>query len=433
MLAQAMGVGDEVLSSDEAFWREQEGRRRDLGQPCCTQATMCWALSDLAGDLAVVVHGEGDCLNSFFHHLGGNTASFYSTRLSDDQLIRGETSEPLAHLLELLVCERRPEAVVVLGTCPVEMIGDPFEAVVKEASERMSTPMVALRTHGLSLTSQAQCYDWLYETLAGLPQLEEPLTASCNVVGLPSARGYPELEALVAGLSMRVNGVYPNGTSLAAWRAISHAETTFVVDREMFPRLLGRLEGWGQRLISVPMPVGVAQTTAFYQAVADAYEGARRVAPELDALRAAVLPAQQQTAGRARGRRLAICLRMVKSHRSDRIAFDGLGELPFYEELGFDCALFVQGPPEAAARDQFRQRLEELGYAGVPFEIFPGPWQLGERLEQGGFDVAVMSDAARNVVERVGLEMIPVGALRPFFSGMASNLALVDRVLEGLK
>jgi hypothetical protein len=428
-----MGVGGEQhFFDDEAFWREQEGRKQDLGQPCCTQAAICWGLADLEGDLAVVVHGEGDCLNSFFHYLGRSTASFYSTRLSDEQLISGGTAAPLRHLLELLARERRPEAVLVLGTCPVEMIGDSFEAVVEEVSRRSGVPMVALHTHGLSLTSQAQCQDWLYETLAaGLPQLEEPPTASCNFLGLPCALRHAELEGVVGELGMTVHGYYPNGTSLRAWRTISHAETTFVVDREMFPRVLSRLDGWGQRLVFVPMPVGLGRTAAFYRAVAEAYDGTRRIEPTLVSLRAKLEASHQETAARARGRRLAICLRTLKSHRSDRIAFAGLGELPFYEELGFDCHLFVQGPPEAAAREQFRERLEMLGHGGVSFEIFPGPRELGVRLAEERFEVAVMSDAVRNVVERVGLAMIPTGALRPFYAGMGGNLELVDRVLEG--
>ena len=54
----------EVEAADEAFWQKQEARKRGLlGQPCCTQSNMSWAMMDVPGDFAVVVHGEFDRAN----------------------------------------------------------------------------------------------------------------------------------------------------------------------------------------------------------------------------------------------------------------------------------------------------------------------------------------------------------------------------------
>jgi len=421
-----------MAGGDDAFWREQEARPQKLEQPCCTQSNISWSLVDMPGDLAVVVHGESDCLNCFFRHLGRSTTSYYSTRLSERQLIGGDTGQPLRRLLRLIVRQRRPEAVLVLGTCPIEIIGDPFEAVVDEVSRDSGIPMRALRTHGLALMSQARSQDWLCSELAELSAAEPPGERIVNIVGLPRSADRVEMKRLLAAAGLEVNGCYPNGTSIAEWRAIRRAPASFVVDREMFPRLCGTLAGWGQRLVDVPLPVGVEPTARFYRAVAEAFgvrpELDRMLDPQLEDLQAGC----DRLAARAHGRRLAICVRMVKTHRSDRLAYDGLGELPMLRSFGFDIGILVQGPPEDAARARFAQRLDELGYSDVSFDVFEGPWKLGERLRRGGFVIAVMSDVAQNVVEQAGIRMIFTGDLQPLLAGMHRNMRLIGQVLDDL-
>jgi nitrogenase molybdenum-iron protein alpha/beta subunit len=419
-----------VAPSDETFWRDQESRRADLEQPCCTQSSMAWSLVDMPGDLAIVIHGESDCLTSFFRHLGRNTHGYYGTRLSERQLIAGDTSAPLRRLLTLIASERRPAAILVLGTCPIELVGDPFEMVVEEVARDTGVPMRALRTHGLALMSQARCHDWLCCELASLAEPEEPQAERINLIGLPRATDRDELVELLGAAGLVLNGCYPNGTTWSEWRRIRRAAASFVVDRSMFPRLCGALAGWGQQVHEVPLPVGCRSTAEFYRAIAEScgagaeLEGA--LAERLDELNVA----GERLAGRARGRRLAVCVRMVKTHRSDRLAYDGLGELPMLRELGFELGILVQGPPEEAARQRFGERLAELGHGDVPFDVFEGPWMLGDRLRRGRYELAVMSDVAQNVVEQEGVRMIGTGELQPLLAGVPRNLRLIEQVLE---
>lgn len=417
---------------DEAFWREQESRHQSLEQPCCTQSNISWSLVDLPGDLVVVIHGESDCLNCFFHHLGRNTTSYYSTRLTERQLIAGDTGPPLRRLLELIVREREPEAVFVLGTCPVELIGDPFEQVVAEVARESGVAMRALRTHGLALMSQAACQDWLYAELAGLEPLEGSSERALNLVGLPYAPAYPEAERLLSAVGVRINGCYPNGTSLRTWRSVSNATTSFVVDRGMFPQLVARLGGWQQRIVDVPLPVGLEPTRRFYRTIAAAFGSTAAMDEALEPMLDSCRRQLEATRRRVAGRRLAACVRMGKTHRTDRLAYDGLGELPLLQSVGFEITLFVQGPPEPTERARFAERLSQLGYGDVPFEVFEGPWKLGERLAAGGFELALLSDVARNVVEEAGVQMLAAGTFRPLLSGMPANLRLIERVVEAL-
>ena len=99
-------------------------REKQLGQPCCTQSGMSWTMIDMPGNFAVVIHGESDCLTCFLHHTGRSTHRIYSTRLTEEMLTTGRTEKALRTCLELIAAEERPELVLVLGTCPVEVIGD---------------------------------------------------------------------------------------------------------------------------------------------------------------------------------------------------------------------------------------------------------------------------------------------------------------------
>lgn len=422
---------ENLAHDDEEFWRDQELRRQHLGQPCCTQSNMSWSLIDIPGDLCVVIHGESDCLNCFFHHHGARAPDYFSTRLSEKQLIMGDTRAPLRRLLELIAKERAPEAVLVLGTCPVEVIYDDFEPVVRDVSRETGIPMIPLRTHGLSLVSLISCQDWLYATLASLGGSAAATHDEINLVGLPPGPESREVGRLLGELGVTVGGLYPHGASLASWRRIARARRSFVVDQTMLPRLSALLAGYGQQPENVPLPLGLYHTERFYQLIADRMGVASErveatLQPEIDRH----VPSYVALRERVAGRKLALCIRMLKTHRADLLAYEGLTALELLRGLGFELRILVQGPPEEEARRSFATRLTELGYGDVPFDVFRGPWELGELLRAGGFDVAVMSDVARNVVEGAGVQMIPSQAWRPLFAGMNANFELLSQVAD---
>lgn len=415
--------------ADEAFWRKQEQRRQRLDQPCCTQSHMSWALFDTPGDFCVVVHGESDCLNCFYHHNGRNGGRFYSTRLTDNQLTTGDTQRPLKHLLRLIAEQRRPEAVIVLGTCPVEVIGDRFETAVEEVAAETGVPMVPLHTHGLALMSLTRCQDWLYASLARLPQ--HPGKGGANLLGVPP-EGLREVREVLTALGVPINGVYPNGTSLEAWQQITSADHTFAVDPSMYPKLGRVLEQAGQPVHEVPMPVGPEGSRAFYRAIAEVFGRAEALDAVLAEREAAHQEALDALRRRAEGVRLGFCIRMLNAHRTERLAHDGLGDLPFLRSLGFDVHIFIQGPPEEGPRKQFAKQLDEQGFGDLPFDVFMGPWKLSEALASHGMQLAVMSEVVRNEVEGAGVIVIPSGSMRPFYQGIGSNLAVLGAALEAV-
>lgn len=418
----------EVERADEAFWQRQENRKRGLlGQPCCTQSKMSWAAMGLPGPLAVVIHGEYDCLNCFHHHQGINAHNFFSTRLSDHQLTTGTTHRPLEHLLRLIVDERQPEAILVLGTCPVEVIGDRFERVTERVEADTGVPILALHTSGLKLSSLTACQDWLFASLATLadPAARDLHPHTLNLIGLPARA--PEPVALLADVGLTVQSFLPHGAALSDWQQILRAGHSFVVDRRVFPRLLDTLTEQGQQVHDVPLPVGWQATRRFYEAIGEATGTSEALRARLDQEQATHEPAIAAFRQRYGGARLGFAIRILNTSQVDQIVQDGLGDLTHLLELGLAVELLIQGPPEEGER--FAARLATRGIR-VPSRPFRGPFDLGEALQAGGYDAVIVPDSNRNIARRAGLPMLSSRALRPWLSGIATNLRVLADLLD---
>jgi hypothetical protein len=126
---------------------------------------------------------------------------------------------------------------------------------------------------------------------------------------------------------------------------------------------------------------------------------------------------------------MAMGVRLLNNFRADQLAYGGLGDAPALAEMGFDLTLLVQGPPETGARERFGERLAELG-CRIPFHVFPDPWQLGDLLAAGDYDVAYLADHSRAEAARAGVPMIVSRSLRPLFAGIADNVRTIARLLE---
>ncbi|MCA9572619.1 MAG: AhpC/TSA family protein, partial [Myxococcales bacterium] len=117
----------------------------------------------------------------------------------------------------------------------------------------------------------------------------------------------------------------------------------------------------------------------------------------------------------------------LNTYRMDQVAEDGLGDLAQVTELGLEPTLLVQGPPEEAPRF-----LESLRARGVtcPAKVFPGPWELGEFLAEGGYDGCIIPDSSRNTARRAGLPMISARSLQPYLMGLDENMEALAGLVE---
>lgn len=467
----------EARRNDEPFWQNQEKRIQGaLGQPCCTLSGISTGLINMEGDFAVVVHGEDECA-ACFRHVGVSAAQFYCDGLTEKEFVTGETSEPLEACLRAVAEETSPEAIFVLGACPVEVIGDRFELVVdKVQKDHPTIPMVPLHTSGLKVGSQAAMLDWMFSTLAAIPGTVPPVDQAwrkqvglagmdlvfsylsknaealsvvqeqaanlperrelasehcANFVGLPRStrRGDSESEVATvlreAGVELVAN--FPRAATFQDWRAIKHAKATFIADRSLYPKLVNVLEGHGQEVLEVPLPTGVAQTDDFYRTVGEVYGVSDGIFDIVAREREAAMAAVETFKARYAGLKVAMGIRMLNNYEADQLAYMGLGDYRALAELGFDLTLMVQGPPDKAPK--FQAMFDRRGVEH-PFEVFPEPWNLSEHLGGGRFDVAYLADHCRGECRKAGVPMIVSRELEPYYSGVGSNLEHLDRLLR---
>jgi len=459
-------------ADDEPFWKKQEARvAGQLGQPCCTLSGMCTLLGAMAGDFAVIIHGERDCGNSFVHHRMASAERFFCTCLTDDEITTGRVDEPLERCLRAVLDDLAPNVVIVLGTCPITMIGADPGSVVKRVAAETTTPILVLRTGGLNLSTQADMVDWLYTSLAGLPQVARdqagwrrrvssalretamalhadaalapqdvrarvedafvvpPLDRCVNLIGLP-ADGVrtSELEAVLRTVDIVVTGLYPFEADLSGWRSIAHAAVNVVADRRLYPRLLALLDqDHGMPSVEVPLPIGLDQTLRFYGAIGDFFDVRealdRALAPQVEAARARVEAFRAQ----AGNTRVAMGIRMLNNYQADQLAYEGLGDVEALAELGFDLTLLIQGPPEE--RPRFEQMLAALGVT-LPIHVFPSPWSLAPLLAEGRYQVAYLADHSWEEAQKAGVPMIKSRGLAPLLAGVERNLDVLAELLR---
>lgn len=465
-----------IRAADEAFWAQQERQMQGAaGQPCCTLSGFSTALMNLPGNFAVVVHGEDEC-SACFYHFGPSAHQFFCTGLTERHFVTGETAAPLDECLRLVATELDPEAIFVLGACPIEVIGDRFETVVAAvAADFPHIPMMPLHTSGLKVGSQAAMLDWLFSTLASLPAqaptdsawveqmgqaglaitnswlnrdaqgLQEALQtahslpgapaadpARClNFVGLPQGagqdRGDAEWGEPLRAAGLELVGNFPYGVTLDDWRAIRFARATFTVDRSLYPKLVTTLEQAGQEVIEVPLPVGVSATTRFYEAIARRYDAEQAITGALAAAREHAQAAVDAFRIRHGGTRIAIGLRMLNNYETDQLASHGLGDYHLFVELGFVPTLLIQGPPEK--KERFARLFERHGI-GDAFEMFSEPWDLAPHLGGDRYDICYMADHARTEARKAGVPHLVSREFAPFYAGVAENLRYVASTLE---
>lgn len=385
---------------------------------------------DMPGRFAVVIHGEYDCVNCFRHNEGRSSWQYFSTRLTEGQLTSGETEGPLRRCLELIVEHDSPDAIIVLGTCPVEVIGDQFDVVVDAVSAETGVPMVALHTSGLKLSTQQEMLDWCFDTLAGLGQTEAPAPAKNEValIGMPcDTNGTAELRNALDGASFSYLADFPDGARLQDWKRLTHCEHVVVSDRSMFPRLIERVEKAGSTITEVPLPYGLEQTRAVYDHFKNLSDTPLK--PAHGTLQAKAEAAIENFRSRWVGARMAVTVRMYNSNHYGMVARGGLGHVRLFTELGLDVTVLIQGSPDPSTRSIWTDLLAEHEL-DVSFDIFPGPYALTECLTQGQFQFACVADTLHHEAAASGVPLVFSHQMRPWLTGVVTNIAHLNRAME---
>lgn len=416
-----------------------------LAQEACSYQAMTELLMPLRGRLVVLIHSDRDCSNVLPKTHGRIHADlqykFLCTNLREDEIVTGQGNLKLRRAIEIAHAQLKPDLIVVLSTCPTVMIGDNIKHVARKAGKDLGIRVVAEVTHGLKPKSPAEIVDDCYRLLtqAAHPPQAPDRSRRVNLVGMglePDEQA--ELAAGLAALGLELNVVLNARATLddflrvadAGWNV--HPGPHLLVGFDEACR-----ERFGIEPIEVPLPFGVAATDQFWRAVGAAtgidgdpverVGGGRGAACEqLAAFRAG--PWAQLREARGRTPRCAYNVGSVRSFDLRRIALEELGERALFVELGFDVALFVQGPQHAENVARIQGVLGEL-HVDDPFVVFPDPGGLARCLRPGDFDVFFGAGFLRGELTKLNLPLLDHKRLRMGYGSVAPNLQWLHEAL----
>ena len=448
----------------------------------------------MAGPISVILHGERDCGNSFVHHRMPAPHRFFTTAITEEEATSGRVDAPLAECLRLVLEETNPSAVLVLHTCLLSMIGSEPQKVIEEVvrDTGSSVPVLFLDTGGLRLSGQAQMADWLYATLASLPQLplaEEgwrerwlPLLVEeahlldrsireegagldegcCSPAPLKDRSLEPEafLERLRDSLSgarrpgdriSNLIGVESGG--LIRSEALRVLFEAGVVVAGIFPEG-AHLRQW-RRISHARLNVVVDR--GLYPRLLERLE--RGYGMETLEVPLPIGLSQTERFYALVGERLGLAEALRSARQAHREAAEaavesfrrrarglrlalGLRMLNNYEadQLAYggmgDLMAFEELGFDITllvqgppeAAGRFALMLETLG-CKLPMQVFSSPWSLAPLLAEGGFEVAYLADHAAEEARKAKVPMMVSRSLEPFFSGVAPNLERLGELL----
>jgi hypothetical protein len=418
-----------------------------LAQACCSYQASTQLLRRMKGRFAVIIHSDRDCSNVLPKtggYLQGEAGyRFLCTNMKEDELVTGQGNAKLRRAIELVSAAQKPDLIVVLSTCPTVMIGDNVKNVVRKAGRDFGVNAVSEMTNGLRPKSPAEVVDDLYSLLsrgARAAASEMELGKRLNLVGIGmSTRERAEIEMGLQALGLAINAVLNEDSSLDQFLAVADAKWNVHPGPQMMLNFDEQCrDKFGQEPVEVPLPFGIGATDRFYATIAtavgaDPSPSDSPISPVRRAAIAAIADFRNSVHERIhkeknRPPRCAFNVGSLRSFDLRRLAHEEMGELPFFEELGIESTLFIQGPQDAANRERVAGVLAELGLTH-PFVVFPDPGSLAKYIKPGEFDVFVGADFLADQLSKLNLPLLDKSSLGMGYAAVASNLALLHSAM----
>lgn len=405
-----------------------------LSQSACLLEGLCIFLHRTDGDFAVIIHSYRDCANVFPRGMSGmymtTPGRFFCTNLRESDVMGGATLQRLEECIRLVAEQCRPEIIYVFGSCLSELIGDDIEGTVRVVSEDLTVPVVGVTSSGLDDISQKRIIDWHADLMSRAPHPSETETPnSVNIIGFPADRS-GEITSLLSDIGVAVN-VWLDGTApLQAWQKLPAGALNVVIEKDIFPTLLDRM----QQEIGIPsleatIPVGVGATETFLMKIAGYFGKADAAAGIIAAKKQEALGRVAEQASGFSGRNLGYNIGTDRNYHPYRVAMDGLGDVAFFQELGFDVTLLIQGSPDPVRQHMIKRHLERLGIK-AKFDIFVDNVALTPALLKTHYDLVYCVDFMADMVLPTGTPMISIGSLRMGFDGFVHNVRMAHAAME---
>ena len=405
-----------------------------LSQSACLLEGLCIFLHRTDGNFAVIIHSYRDCANVFPRGMSGmymtTPGRFFCTNLREADVMGGATLDRLEQCIRLVAEERRPEIIYVFGSCLSELIGDDIEGTVRALSRELPVPVIGVTSSGLDDITQKKIIDWHAELMyRACRPAAAAMPRSVNIIGFPPDRGH-EITALLEQAGITVN-VWLDGTApLHEWQKLPAGALNVVPEKNLFPALLDHMErDLGTPVIEAPVPVGLHAAETFFTALAARLDLSDAMAPLVAERKQDALARVQPHLERFRGAHLGYNIGTDRNYHPHRVARDGMGEAGFFEELGFEVTLLIQGSPDPERKRLITEQLVRLGIR-ADFDIFMDNVAMTPALMKKHYDLVYCVDFMADMVRPTQTPMISIGTLLMGFDGFVHNVRMAHAAME---
>ena len=252
----------------------------------CSMRGAWRALQCMTDDIAIVIHGPEGCNNEFKHDCTPGIASTYSTKLTEQDIIRGGL-EKLEKLVVNIDTTYKPKLIVILGTCASELIGDDIDGLVRVITPRLNSNIICLHTSGVSGLMQSQGHNLVLNELARKVMKKQTIIPkSINYVGysLPwdsrEGRDLSELKLILDKIGVRLNAVLSSGLSYdKIVNAPAAALNVIRCPGSAYETVEYMQHEFGTPYICPPVPIGLGNTTDFLFQIADHFSIRKEAQP----------------------------------------------------------------------------------------------------------------------------------------------------------
>ena len=133
---------------------------------------------------AMLIIGTEECAyyTKMSMEMKGDSSSCYSVILDKNDITFGSIDSVTEAVYELLD-EHKPSSLFLITTCVVEIIGDDFTSLAKEASEKYKLPVKVIQTNHYKGNNDEYGMDLVFDTAKEINQKPQKFTTMAKMIG----------------------------------------------------------------------------------------------------------------------------------------------------------------------------------------------------------------------------------------------------------
>lgn len=403
-----------------------------LSQSACLLEGLCIYLHRTEGDFAVIIHSYKDCANVFPRGMTNayitTPGRFFCTNIRESDIMSGTTMDRLEKCVRLVAEEKKPDIIYVFASCMSELIGDDIKSCADHMSREMGIPIVGVTSSGLDDTSQKRIVEWHAELMFLVCDLKmEKIPRSVNIIGYPYDQ-HSEIRELLEEAGVKVNAWIDGSSSQNEWKKLPAGSLNVVVEKELYSSIITKMKDAGVDYVEAPIPVGVASTELFLNKIGSCLGVQEEIKAVVEKRRSEALNAKDAVSKKCAGREMGFNIGTERNYRPFVVAMDGLGEIGFFKELGFNITLLIQGSPDGGRKLLISQLLQKMKIE-ADFDIFVDNVSIATAVQKKDYDLVYCAEFMSEMIRPTGTPLIGIGRLKMGFEGAIKNYEMVEKAL----